>query len=140
MFVGKTERNIDGAGRIILPPSHRAVLGEFGYLAMYPDCLALWPPASWEKFVNELVEEHEANEGDIRGARRALFSNAEVVKPDAQGRIPIKEELRVQGGLTKAVVLAGNGDHLEIWDAETWRSVELQDAAALSTVVSSRGL
>ena len=63
--------------------------------------------------------------------RTVLNSRARDVEVDGSGRIGISAELRDAAGLQKDVVLVGNDDHLEIWDAQRWTdfvdSVDLSD-------------
>ena len=42
------------------------------------------------------------------------------VELDASGRIGISADLRNAAGLGKDVVLVGDTDHFEIWDAKLW--------------------
>ena len=63
--------------------------------------------------------------------RRVLNARAKDAQIDAAGRISISADQREAVGLEKDVVLAGNTDHLEIWDAKRWddmvNSVDLSE-------------
>ena len=63
--------------------------------------------------------------------RRVLNSRAKRVDLDGSGRIGISAELRAAADLQKDVVLVGNTDHFEIWDAKRWdefcNSVDLSE-------------
>ena len=52
--------------------------------------------------------------------RKVLNSRAKNVELDASGRIGISADLRNAAGLGKDVVLVGDTDHFEIWDAKRW--------------------
>jgi len=135
MFVSHFDRTIDGAGRLILPPSHRLVLGEVGYMSLYPGCIGLWPPEAWEEFVDKFDDNKDAT-ADVRRAKRSLYARAEMARPDSQGRITIPESLRERGGLDREVVVSGAGKHLEIWDRSKWEELQEEDDAALEALVA----
>jgi MraZ protein len=53
------------------------------------------------------------------------------VDVDAAGRISLAGVLREFAGLTKDVVVAGVGDHIEIWDAAAWAAYEQEHAKTI---------
>ena len=56
-----------------------------------------------------------------------LNSHAVEVDIDAAGRISVgksSEQDRERLGLKREVVIAGNGDHFEIWDAARWDQLQ----------------
>lgn len=119
MFTGNYERTLDGKGRLVLPPKHRAKLSGVSYLAPHAGCLALWPAADFEAMLSRLTDEVRA--GTVsRAALIGASSMAEEVEPDAQGRIPLPARLRAFAALESDVVVAGAVDHVEIWPAERW--------------------
>ena len=50
---------------------------------------------------------------------------------DAKGRVAIPTHLREHAGLDREVVVAGNFDHIEIWDAQRFRERNQRGIAAL---------
>lgn len=54
--------------------------------------------------------------------RRALFSAAEDLKPDRQGRILISQRLREFAHIQNDVVVAGMNTHVELWNPDQWES------------------
>ncbi|GIW69972.1 MAG: hypothetical protein KatS3mg101_0719 [Patescibacteria group bacterium] len=49
-----------------------------------------------------------------------MYSGAAEVVLDPQGRLVIPSNLRAYAGLGKSVTVIGAGDHIEIWNLETW--------------------
>ena len=67
-------------------------------------CLAVWTPEDFER------EARDGREGKRRGVGRGalrLFSGARSVKPDAQGRFAIPEDLRIFAGIEREVKVLG---------------------------------
>ena len=58
-----------------------------------------------------------------RDLRRYLFSAAENVRLDEQGRFVIPKMLLEYAGIKNEVVIIGAGDHLEIWDTLIWQKL-----------------
>ena len=52
---------------------------------------------------------------------RFFYSGASEAEPDKQGRVPLPSSLARNAGIGREVVVAGVGDHLEIWDRASWR-------------------
>lgn len=52
--------------------------------------------------------------------RRYLDASTELVTVDAAGRIKLSAEQCKVVGIDKDVVITGQGDHIEIWDAQTF--------------------
>ena len=49
-----------------------------------------------------------------------MFSQAEVVELDGQGRIVVPESLISGHEFKGEIVVAGCGDHFEIWSKQKW--------------------
>ena len=49
-----------------------------------------------------------------------LFQGIEDCEFDKLGRINIPLVLRKEGNLQKECVIVGAGDHIELWNSETW--------------------
>ena len=52
---------------------------------------------------------------------RYFFAGASEAEPDKQGRVLVPATLANQAGIEREVVVAGVGDHLEIWNRAAWR-------------------
>ncbi len=122
MFLGEYQHSLDAKGRVILPARFREELAGGGFLTSEIDgCLAIWTPDEFEVKAGEMKDRARGSVAD-RNVARAFFSGAVPADPDRQGRVAIPPHLRDFANLTRDVVLNGMYDHIEIWDAETWRS------------------
>ena len=128
MFVGAYERQLDDKGRVALPATYRAHLGEHCYLVKGTDkCVDVIPSEAFEQFGRELIAKVER--GDLTlNHQRAMAASAMLVALDRQGRVNIDEKLRQYAGLDleNQVVVAGNLIRLEIWAPERYARVEAE--------------
>jgi len=51
---------------------------------------------------------------------RYFFAGASETEPDKQGRVMVPAALIKTASIGREVVIAGVGDHLEIWDRSAW--------------------
>jgi MraZ protein len=82
-------------------------------------CLLVYPLPEWEIIEAKLVELPSLNK-QARLLQRLLIGHATECEMDGQGRILVPTMLREFAGLTKKIVLIGQGKKFEIWDEETW--------------------
>ena len=61
-----------------------------------------------------------------KALKRLLIGSAEDCELDAQGRVLIPATQRVFAGLTKRVVLVGQGQRFELWDEQTWQNLQAE--------------
>lgn len=126
MFRGSSQLVVDGKGRLAIPAKYREPLVErcAGRLILTLDpshCLALYPFCDWEPIEARLNALSSFNPLYAR-LRRTLIGNAQDIELDAAGRILLPAKLRERAGLDKEVVLVGQGNKFEIWDAATWEA------------------
>lgn len=121
MFLGEYTPTLDGKGRLTLPAKFREQLGTAFLTSEGERCLAIWPPAEFERRAREV---REASKRDAVSHDRAafFFAGAQEVAPDNQGRIAIPPPLRQFAGLAEGpVVVTGNFDHVEIRAPQAWQ-------------------
>lgn len=135
MFVGVYERQLDERGRVALPASYRADLGDQCYLFFGDDgCVSVRSVESFDAQADEFVE--RVKRGEIsRNRLRAFASSASQATIDKQGRITLDAKLREHAGIEAhaAVVVLGCIDQIEIWEPETYQrneSVGLHEIAS----------
>ncbi|MCC5953583.1 MAG: division/cell wall cluster transcriptional repressor MraZ [Acidimicrobiia bacterium] len=122
MFVGTFEHTLDEKGRVVLPAAFRHHLASHGFVSQYQRCLGLWTEEGFRSVADRLMQ--KVREGlASQHALRAFSADATEVRPDSQGRILLPQRLREHAGLDRDVVLIGALDRVEIWDADSWRSV-----------------
>jgi len=119
MFRGRYVHTIDAKGRVSLPVELRNELQRRSdrtpTLTNMYDHLALFPDDEWQAYVARLGNTNQFRM-EPQELRRFLISGAVDGGPDAQGRIAIPAYLREHAKLEKEVMIAGVGDHIEIWD------------------------
>ncbi len=120
MFRGRYFHTIDPKGRVSIPAKFREALGDgsAGRLVVVPNehSLEVHPLEEWQR-VEARVREQSMFHPDVRKISRLYISKARDVDLDAQGRILIPPEVRMEAGLVKEVTLVGGGlAHFEIWD------------------------
>ena len=128
MFVGAHERQLDDKGRVALPATYRAHLGEHCYLVKGTDkCVDVIPSEAFEKFGQELIAKVERGELALNH-QRALAASAVLAAVDKQGRVNVEEKLRTYAGLAldSQVIVAGNLTRLELWSPDRYARVEAE--------------
>lgn len=83
-------------------------------------CLLLYPLREWE-VVQRKLEALPNMEENTRQLQRLLIGHATDIDVDSQGRILLPAMLRDYGGLEKKLVLVGQGNKIEVWDADHWQ-------------------
>ncbi len=125
MFVGVHERQLDDKGRLALPSTYRALLGDSCYLLVGEDrCVNVQSRESFETTARDIME--RVRQGEVALARqRALAHSARLVQLDKQGRITIDEKLRAYAHLEvgSRVIISGNFDTAEVWSADLYERV-----------------
>lgn len=122
MLIGEYKHILDPKKRLSVPSKLRKEVGDTAVLTKgLENCLFLFPMSEWEK-VAEKLSALPMGQKDSRGFARLLLSGAAEVELDQLGRILIPENLRDYAGLQKAVMVAGVGKRLEIWDVAKWET------------------
>ena len=124
MFLGRYEHSVDAKGRVAVPARFRDRLsGELVLTRGNDRCLYLFTQDSWEPLAAKL-NALPTGDADARNLRRAVFSAAEPVELDKQGRIVLAEHLRQYASIDGSVTIIGLGDYIEIWDKAAWENLD----------------
>ncbi|HET9495864.1 MAG TPA: division/cell wall cluster transcriptional repressor MraZ [Chloroflexia bacterium] len=124
MFLGRYEHSVDAKGRVAVPARFRDRLsGELVLTRGNDRCLYLFTQESWEPLAAKL-NALPTGDADARNLRRAVFSAAEPVELDKQGRIVLAEHLRHYASINGSVTIIGLGDYIEIWDQTAWENLD----------------
>jgi MraZ protein len=83
------------------------------------------PQGKWEEVAEKI---NALPLADPRSAllRRAIFSAAEDLKPDRQGRILISQRLRDYALIKSEIIVAGVNTFVELWQPQLWEEKVLQ--------------
>ena len=120
-FQGRFIHTIDDKGRLSIPAGYRVTLQgknkskKAPTLTIQADCLALFPPAEWEK-MKDNFDKASAIDPEAGALKRFLISNAHECPIDGPGRISVPPHLREYAGLEREVTVAGVGTHIELWN------------------------
>jgi len=124
LFRGVNSINLDAKGRLAIPTRYRERLQERcdGQLVVtiYDDpCLLLYPLPEWEVIERKINRLPTLN-ARARRMNRLMIGHATECQLDGNGRILLPAPLREFAALQKQVVMIGQGNKFEIWDAERW--------------------
>ncbi|AEK59297.1 MULTISPECIES: division/cell wall cluster transcriptional repressor MraZ [Acidithiobacillus] len=130
MFRGTHRHSLDGKGRLSVPARFRDWLASHcdGQLVVTIDpfsqtqeerCLVAYPLPHWEA-LEQRVASLPGNNPTARRFQRLFIGHSEELRLDAQARILLSPGLRQFANLEKDVVLVGQIEKFEIWDAVRW--------------------
>lgn len=120
MFLGRHEHTIDEKGRLTIPAKFRELIADGAYVTRGFDTnLLVLTPTSFE-IISQRVRQMSITDQTARLLKRLIFSSAERVEVDRNGRILIPQWLRASVGIEKTAVVVGAGEYFEIWAPEQW--------------------
>lgn len=124
MFLGDYQHTLDAKGRVSLPAKFRAELtGKIVVAKGLDACLYVYPADEYNSFVRELTARQDFDPR-MRKVRRFFTTGAVETEFDSAGRVGLSPKLREYAGLSKDVAITGNGNRIEIWDAEAWTAYQ----------------
>jgi MraZ protein len=132
MFRGANAINLDSKGRMTIPTRYRASLLDDcnGQLVCTIDtqqsCLLLYPLPEWEEIELKLSRLSSMNPHERR-LQRLLLGYAMEGEMDGNGRLLLAPPLRQHAKLDKQIMLVGQLNKFEIWDADIWQQQIQQD-------------
>ena len=137
VFRGVSQLALDAKGRLAIPAKHRDALARRAggadpstpstiVITADPSrCLLVYPLAAWEPIQARLMALSSFNP-EIRSLQRLIVGFADDVDVDGNGRILVPPALREYASLEHHVVLVGQGNKFELWDAAKWNDVTLR--------------
>ncbi|MBT1062076.1 division/cell wall cluster transcriptional repressor MraZ [Bowmanella sp. Y26] len=126
MFRGANAISLDNKGRVTIPTRYRQSLLDDcqGQLVCTIDsqqpCLLLYPLSEWEEIELKLSRLSSMNPHERR-LQRLLLGYALEGTMDNSGRFLLSGPLRQHAHLDKQIMLVGQLNKFEIWDAEIWQ-------------------
>lgn len=122
--MGEYNYGLDDKGRLNFPAKFREQMGtEFVVTRWLDECLVAFPADEWERITQILQGKSMVK---TRNIQRFLYSAAEQVSPDKQGRIVLGNALRNHAKLEKEVTVIGVGNYAEIWNTAAWQQKQLE--------------
>ncbi len=144
MFRGSFEHSVDSKGRVSVPSRFREIIAERyeGKLVLtmdYDKCIMAYPLEEWER-VEEKLRALPQSQKEVKDYMRYVYSNASECELDKQGRILIPPMLREGARISKAVIVVGMLNKMEIWDKAAWDARKTQTGDKIGEVLSTLGL
>jgi MraZ protein len=131
-FRGQYEHTLDAKNRLTIPAKFRAALSGGVVLARSLDpCVSIWTPEGWDDYTVRALRSRDPFSPEARELQRFFHAGSFDSQLDAAGRIMLPPPLIGHAALHKEVVVIGNGDSIEVWDAARWQrhSLELDERA-----------
>ena len=121
MFRGQFEHAIDEKGRLSIPAKFRDALRKEKTLVLTSSdaYLTAYPLKEW-RALEDRLRANPKFKREQRDFLRFVYSSAEDVAMDSQGRILVPQGLRQRAGIMREVVIIGMLDTIEIWDKARW--------------------
>ncbi|HBD06326.1 MAG TPA: division/cell wall cluster transcriptional repressor MraZ [Firmicutes bacterium] len=127
MFVSETQHTLDDKGRLVLPAKLRKdFLNDFYALIDFDHCISLYSEEEYQKRAEPIMSLSTFS-SDARKLKRLFFGNSMRCKLDGNGRLLLPKVFLDKAHIDKEVILVGVWDHLELWDAKTYKDNELKD-------------
>ncbi|MDR2628931.1 MAG: hypothetical protein LBC30_03010 [Puniceicoccales bacterium] len=145
IYVGEHRRSPDEKGRVLLPAKWRFGSEQHEVYIAIPNpsgCIIVYPP----KMVEKLREKaSNVSLGDKKGQKTLtkLFSKADQLTCDSQGRILLNQMLCAHGGLNREILMVGNFITFSIWDPlryEKYLSRDEEEDDEISVILTQLGL
>jgi MraZ protein len=131
VFLGEFQHTLDAKGRVSLPRKHRDEIGSSVVVTKgLEDCLYVYPVAVHQALVDELLAPSNFDK-NTRRLRHFFITGSSPVDIDSAGRVSIPQVLRDFAGLTRDVVVAGNADHIELWEPAAWAAYQQASASTI---------
>lgn len=123
MFLGEYNPNITEGSRIALPKKFREQISKNEVVLSkgFEKCIFVYNTNEWTQNVQKQVENLQGNinKSDLE---RYLYTSASESAIDTQGRLVIPANLKEYAGINNKTAVIGVGDHIEIWDLESWKA------------------
>ncbi|MDY6820953.1 MAG: division/cell wall cluster transcriptional repressor MraZ [Deferribacterota bacterium] len=124
-FKGKSIHSINESGRVSIPSKFRDILkSKYGdermVLVTVGTHIVSYPVAEWIK-LEQMWDNNPPRDQKVKKFLRYLYSTAEEVTVDKQGRILIPQILRESVKLTDECVITGQRNKIEIWPITKWK-------------------
>jgi MraZ protein len=131
VFLGDYQHTLDAKGRVSLPAKFRAgMTGNLVIVKGIGGCLYVYSADEYSSFIEELLAKKDF---DPRMRRIRLFFTSGAVEAElnSAGRISLPQVLRDYAELEKDVAIIGNGNRIEIWDAQKWADHRSEDEGSI---------
>lgn len=122
MLYGEYKHTVDKKGRISIPSKLRDDLGDSFIISKGIEgnpCLCIYSNEEWQA-LDEKIRQLPTMKSSK--AKRFLYSGANKLECDANGRVVIPPLLRDYAGIEATATILGMSTHIEIWNTEAWEA------------------
>ncbi|MEK6480761.1 division/cell wall cluster transcriptional repressor MraZ [Catalinimonas sp. 4WD22] len=136
IFTGEYECKLDAKGRVLLPAKVKAKLPECSKHEIvlsqgFEPCLIIYTIEEYTKKYEKFSSLSSFNE-EQRKLQRNFFRGSMEVELDNMGRFLIPKRMAQYARLGREVIIAGNGNFLEIWNPITFEEYLFKDPKEFS--------
>lgn len=130
MLIGKYYHHLEAKGRLSLPAKFREVGKDWIVTRGLDGCLFLLQEGNFKKELEKIADSSLTKKAN-RDLLRLMTNEAQEVSADSNGRVNLPDYLIKFAGLTKATVIVGSLNHLEVWDQERYHNYidQIEDQA-----------
>jgi MraZ protein len=134
------EHSLDAKSRLSIPARYRTAFASGIVLAKDSDaCLSAWTPEVQEQIIDRALQGKNPLGSEYKAIQRYFQSNSFDLELDSAGRVIVPPPLVEHAGIEKEVVVAGVGDHLEVWNRERWREEQSSLEGSIREVTEGLG-
>ena len=139
-FRGHFEHSLDAKHRLSIPSRYRTAFGSGLVLSKDSDaCITVSTPEAHEQKVDRALSGRNPLSSEYKRIQRYFQGNSFDLDLDAAGRVTVPAKLLAHAGVDKEVVVAGVGEHLEVWSREGWQAEQEALDAGIGEVTNSLG-
>ena len=139
-FKGHVEHSLDAKNRLSIPARYRAAFASGIVLSQDSDaCLSAWTPEAQERIIDRALAGKNPLGREYKQIQRYFNANSFDLELDSAGRVIVPPPLVEHAGIHKDVVVAGVGDHLEVWSRDRWREEKSVLEESIRGVTESLG-
>jgi len=120
-FQGHYEHSLDAKHRLSIPSRFRNAFSDGIVLSKDTDsCLTVWTAGGQQPTIERALAGKNPLGREYKQIQRFFQANSFPSELDGSGRVIVPPPLVAHAGIEKEVVVAGVGDHLEVWSRDRW--------------------
>jgi MraZ protein len=122
-FRGQYDYSLDAKNRLNVPAKFRAALSGGLVLAKgIEPCVTIWTPEAFDALTDTYLSGSSPLSPDRRRLTRYFMHNSFDSELDASGRVTLNPKLIDHAAIEREVVVAGNHDHVQVWERGRWQA------------------
>ena len=139
-FLGEYEVALDAKGRFLVPSGFRKQLpesngGNFVVNRGFEKCLVLYTTEVWNPIANKINKMNDLVPS-VRDFKRLFMNGATPMELDSADRLLLSRQLLEYAGIKKDMIIAAQGNTVELWDKDTYYEYLRQNAAKMGALAA----